>query len=145
MPVVVPSTMEADTAMHVGEPKFLFPTSENAWPLSLFSFVHRTTSHGGEGVSVSPGSSRNWLVMDMLLLWPEKKAGDDGRGERRLGDDIRDWNRRSKGRNEGVGLLRPCREATDGRMLLLGDEITEPYIRELSEVSGSKRASGIPE
>lgn len=44
----------------------------------------------------------------------------------KLADEMRDWKRRSKGRNEGVGLLRPGREATEGRTLLLGDEITEP-------------------
>lgn len=50
--------MWVETAMHVGEPKFRLPTSENADPLSFLSLVHLTTSHGGEGVSVSPVSRR---------------------------------------------------------------------------------------
>ena len=40
--------------------------------------------------------------------------------------EMRDWNRLSKGRKEGVGLSRPGLEATDGRMLLPGEERTEP-------------------
>jgi hypothetical protein len=39
----------------------------------------------------------------------------------------RDWNRRSKGRNEGVGLSRPGLEATEGNTLLPpGEDRTEP-------------------
>jgi hypothetical protein len=41
-------------------------------------------------------------------------------------EDIRDLNRRSKGRKEGVGELRPGREAMEGRTLLPGDEIRDP-------------------
>lgn len=124
----VPSTTEAETAMQVGEPKFLLPTSEKAWPLNLFNFVHRTTSQGGMGASESPGSRSMLLLNDMLLLRSERKAGDDGRGESGLGEDMRDWNLLSNGLKEGAGPLRPGREATEGRTLLLweGDEITEP-------------------
>jgi len=83
--------MVAATAKQVGEPKFLLPASENAWPFSLLSFVHRTTSHGGDGVSVSPGSSKNWLVTETVRLWPPRNAGDDGLlDELMLGEEIRD-------------------------------------------------------
>lgn len=40
---------------------------------------------------------------------------------------MRDENRRSKGRKDGVGLLSPGRDATDGRMLLPTDDLTDPY------------------
>lgn len=93
MPFEVPSTIEAETARHVGVPKFLLPASENTCPLSFFSFVHRTTSHGAEGVSVSPGSNNNWLLSEIFRLWPPKKAGEEGRGDERYGEAIRDWNR----------------------------------------------------
>ena len=113
--------------MQVGEPKFLFPASENACPFNFFSFVHRTTSHGGDGVSVSPESNRKLPLRDTLRLWLERNAGEEGRGERGLGDDIRDWNLRSNGLNEGVGLPRPGREANEGRTLLPGEDNTEPW------------------
>jgi hypothetical protein len=138
MPFDVPSTTEAETAMHVGEPKFLLPASENACPFSLLSFVHRTTSHGGEGVSVSPGSSRKLLLRDTLRLCPVRNAGDSDRGERGLGDAIRDWKRRSKGLNEGVGLFNPGREATEGSTLLLGDETTEPCKHDMLDPNSRK-------
>lgn len=60
--------MWVETAMHVGEPKFRFPTSEKADPLSFLSLVHLTTSHGGDGVSVSPVSRKIWLVMEAFRL-----------------------------------------------------------------------------
>lgn len=122
----VPNTMDAEIAIHVGEPKLRFPASENTCPFSFFSLVHRTTSHGGVGVSVSPDSSKNWLLMDACLLCPARKAGDDGRGDSAEGEAIRDWNRRSKGLNEGVGLLSPGREAREGTLLLPREDIMEP-------------------
>jgi hypothetical protein len=118
--------MLADTARHVGDPKFLFPASVKACPLSFRSFVHRTTSQGGEGVSVSPPSSNSWLLTDTLRLWLPKKAGEDGRGERMDGEYMRDWNLRSKGRKDGVGLPRPGLFARDGSTLLLGEDMAEP-------------------
>lgn len=121
--------MWADTAKHVGEPKFLFPASVKTWPLSFRSFVHRTTSQGGEGVSVSLPSSNSWLLTDTLRLWPPRKAGEDGRGDRGEGEYMRDWNLRSKGRKDGVGLLRPGRLASEGSTLLPGDETAEPWHR----------------
>lgn len=51
------------------------------------------------------------------------------------GEEMRDWNRRSKGRNEGVGLLKPGREATEGSTLLPGEDMKEPYV--MLEVSGA--------
>jgi hypothetical protein len=122
--------MVAETARQVGDPKFLLPASENTWPLSFFSFVHRTTSHGGDGVSVSPGSNNSWLLSETFRLWPDMKAGEEGLGEERYGEEIRDWNLWSKGRKEGVGLDRPGRKAREGSMLLPGEDITEPCMRD---------------
>jgi hypothetical protein len=49
--------------------------------------------------------------------------------------ESRDWNRLSKGRNEGVGLSRPGLEATDGSTLLPpGEDRTEPCQILLTEV-----------
>lgn len=127
MPFDVPRTIDADTAIHVGDPKFLLPASENAWPFSFLSFVHRTTSHGGDGFSVSPWSNKNWLLNEAFRLCAERKAGDDGRGDRMLGEAIRAENLLSNGLKEGVGLFNPGREATDGRTLLLGEDTTEPW------------------
>jgi hypothetical protein len=126
IPLVVPRTMEADTARHVGDPKLRLPASEKAWPLSFFSLVQRTTSHGGDCVSVSAWSRMKVELMDTLRLW--RKAGDEGRGLCKAddGDDIRDLKRRSNGRKDGVGLPMPGLEAVEGRMLLPGDEIIEP-------------------
>lgn len=128
MPLVVPRTMDADTAMHVGVPKLLLPASENAWPFIFCSFVHLTTSHGGEGVSVSPTSRARLLVTETLRLWAARNAGDDGRGEPIPGEDSREENLRSKGLKEGVGLPKPGRDPREGSMLLLlGNEANEPW------------------
>jgi hypothetical protein len=126
IPLDVPRTTEAETAMQVGEPKLRLPASENAWPLSFLSRVQRTTSHGGEGVSVSPGSEKSWLLSETFLLWAVRNAGEDGRGVVEEGEAMRDLKRRSKGLKEGVGLLRPGREAIEGSMLLPGDDINDP-------------------
>lgn len=40
----------------------------------------------------------------------------------------RDWNRLSNGRKDGEGLCRPGRDATEGNILLPGDDTREPYI-----------------
>lgn len=40
---------------------------------------------------------------------------------------MRDWKRRSKGRKEGVGLANPGRDATDGGILLPGDDKIDPF------------------
>lgn len=75
MPFVVPSTIDAEIAMHVGEPKLRFADSEKAWPESFVSFVQRTTSHGGDGDSVLPPTTDdeddastcwNWLLRELL-------------------------------------------------------------------------------
>lgn len=89
----MPSTIMDETARHVGEPKFLLPDSENTCALSFHSFVQRTTSHGGDGVSDPPGSNNSWLLSDTLRLCVDRKAGEEGRGELRYGDEMRDWNR----------------------------------------------------
>ncbi len=82
--------MVAETAMQVGEPKFRLPVSEKACPFSFLSLVHLTISHGGEGVSESPGSRSSWLLTETLRLCPPRKAGEEGRGECRPGDEMRD-------------------------------------------------------
>jgi hypothetical protein len=65
--------------------------------------------------------------MDAVRLCAVRYAGEEGRGESIEGEDIRDWNRRSKGLKEGVGLLRPGLEATEGSILLPGEDTREPY------------------
>ncbi|MBE3050195.1 hypothetical protein IMZ48_48400 [Candidatus Bathyarchaeota archaeon] len=128
--MVVPSTTIDATAKQHGDPKFLFPLSEKTCPLSFRSLVHRTTSHGGLDASASAWSRRNCELSDALRLWPWlcMKAGDEGREpvEPGLKGDMRDWKRRSKGRREGIGELRPEREAIEGRTLLPGDEKEDP-------------------
>lgn len=128
-PFDVPRTIKADTARHVGEPKFLLPDSENAKPSNFSNFVQRTTSQGGELDSVSLESSSRLLVTDSVLLWPARNAGEEGRGES-TPDEPKEENLLSKGLKEGVGPLNPGRSAKDGTMLLLpGDETTEPCMR----------------
>jgi hypothetical protein len=126
MPFDVPRTIDADTCIHVGVPKLRLPTSENACPFSFFSLVHRTTSHGGDGVSTSPESGTIWLLIEPWREWPRRK-GDEARGIVSGELERRDWNRLSKGRKEGVGLSRPGLDATDGRTLLPpGEDRREP-------------------
>ena len=135
--------MEAAIATQVGEPKLRFPASEKAWPFNFLSLVHRTTSHGGE-VSASPGSDGRWLLRETFLLCPVRKAGEEGRGVRVEGEDIRDWKRWSKGLKEGVGLLRLGREAKEGRMLLPGEDSIEPCIEGVSSGMDCKEPMGLP-
>lgn len=78
-------------------------------------------------MSVSAVSSTNWLVNEAFRLCDVRKAGEDGLGDRLLGEAIREEKRRSKGRKEGVGLPRRGLEANEGRTLLPGDERTEPW------------------
>lgn len=66
-------------------------------------------------------------VIDAFRLWDPRKAGDAERGLS-VPVDIRDLKRRSKGRKEGFGLSRPGREATEGRILLPGEDMKEPCI-----------------
>lgn len=66
------------------------------------------------------------LLTEAVRLWFPRKAGDEGRGDRLLGEDIRDWKRRSNGLNEGVGLPSRGLEASDGRRLLLSEDRIDP-------------------
>jgi hypothetical protein len=62
-------------------------------------------------------------------LCGERKAGDEGRLPIlwiEPDEEMRDLNRRSNGRKEGVGELRPGREAREGSTLLPGEDINEP-------------------
>ena len=123
----MPRTIDADTDIHVGTPKLRLPTSEKACPFIFFSFVHRTTSHGGDGVSVSPESGKNWLFKETFREWLLRKAGEEARGGVRVELERRDWKRLSNGRNDGVGLSRPGLEATDGNTLLPpGEDRADP-------------------
>lgn len=74
---------------------------------------------------MSADSCSCWLEIDACREWVLRK-GEEARGILSVELERRDWNRRSKGRKEGVGLEIPGREATEGRILLPGDEIMEP-------------------
>lgn len=66
-------------------------------------------------------------LRDALRLCDPRNAGDADRRLCTLGEeDIRDLKRRSNGRKDGVGLPSPGREATDGRILLPGEDMNEP-------------------
>ena len=124
----MPSTIDADTAIHVVVPKLRLPTSENACPLSFFNFVHRTTSQGGDGVSVSPASCSIWLLIETCRECGLMKPGELERGTFKDDMERREENRRSNGRNDGVGLSRPGLDATDGNIPLpAGEDKIEPY------------------
>lgn len=145
MPFAVPSTIDAATARHVGAPKVRRADSEKACPLSFCRRVQRTTSQGGDVVSVSGPSAGKCELRETLREWPPRKAGDGERGllappaPCRLGDAMREEKRRSKGRRDGVGLLRYAREATEGRTLLPGEEIREPCYAALANEAAERK------
>ena len=123
----MPSTIDAETARHVGDPKLRLPASEKACPFNFLSLVQRTTSQGGDCVSVSDWSRTKLEVMEAFRLCEPKNAGDEGRELCEPGEeDIRDLKRRSKGRKDGFGLPAPGREAIEGRALLPGEDKKEP-------------------
>lgn len=65
IPLDVPITIDVETARQVGLPKLRFPISEKACPVIFRNFVHRTTSHGLAGTSLSgSGVGETWLVID---------------------------------------------------------------------------------
>lgn len=125
-PLDVPTTMDTATQRHVGFPKFLRPASEKTCAVIFFSLVHRTTSHGGCGVSASswfcwssePESEgcRDWLV---------RKAGERTRGDAEGEGDRRAENLRSNGFS---GECRECEacEAKEAGTLLVGEESMDP-------------------
>jgi hypothetical protein len=118
-------TMLVVIAKQVGRPKFLFPTSENACPVTFRSFVHRTTSHGAEEGS---GSGAPWnpiLAKDDCRECELRKAGDTVRGLLRGEAERRDWNLRSNGRCRPVGLAREPGLRKEGASLL-GEDRAEP-------------------
>jgi hypothetical protein len=90
MPLEVPITMFVVTARQVGRPKFLFPTSENACPVILRSFVHRMTSHGIEDGSGSGAPWKPILAKDDCRECELRKAGDEARGVLRGEEERRD-------------------------------------------------------
>lgn len=124
-PFEVPITIAVVTAKHDGCPKFLLPTSENAWPVIFRSFVQRTASQGPWGsasMSGVPGDSR--LVRDDFREWMWDRNGEDGRKPPTDEVDNRDWKRRSKGLCDGLGLGRG--ELRNANALLLNEEGSEP-------------------
>lgn len=82
--------------------------------------------------------------MESFRPWRARNAGEDGRGERLLGEAMREEKRRSKGRKEGVGLPRRGLEANDGRRLLPGEERTDPWASQITS-RGSQVAANILE
>ena len=92
----MPTAINADTAKHVGLPKFRLPTSEYSCPVIFRSFVHLTTSQGACG-----GSS------DVASPCEEPLKGDSCEdseiclecGDRNAGDAPRD-----EGDGDNVGL-----------------------------------------
>lgn len=103
------------------------PASEKACPFSFLSFVHRTTSHGGDGLSKSPESGAIWLLIEGCLE-EDLRNGEEARGRENAALEMRDWKRLSNGRKDGLGLSRPCRDAKEGSMPLPpGDDMNEPY------------------
>lgn len=100
-PFEVPMIIDAATARQVGRPKFRFPNSEKACPEIFFSLVHRTTSHGGCGVSAPSEFWRSWLESDDCLECGPRKAGESALGESRGEVGILAENLRSKGCKEG--------------------------------------------
>jgi len=123
-------TRDTVTLRQVGRPKLRLPTSEKACSVIFFSFVHRTTSHGGCGVSASfaaPSASCRKIILLETDDWREcddRKAGDWPRGEARGEGDSREEKRRSKGCKD-VGRC-GRREPSGGGTLLLGEDIREP-------------------
>lgn len=85
---------------------------------------------------MSPESGVKWLVSDTFRECDLRNPGEEERGAERLELEIRDWNRLSKGRKDGVGLSRPGLEASEGLILLPpGEDNTEPC-GEVSRVKG---------
>lgn len=81
-------------------------------------------------MSVSPASGNSWLLREKVRSRLVRYAGDKERGEAIRGaPESRDWKRLSKGRNEGVGLPIPGRDATEGKMLLPGEDNMDPFKR----------------
>jgi hypothetical protein len=66
----------------------------------------------------------NRLVSDDLREWIFAKKGEDGRMLPGDEEDNLDWNRRSKGRCDGLGLGRG--EPRNARALLLGVDRIDP-------------------
>lgn len=118
-------TILVETAKQVGRPKFLFPISEKAWPLSFLSFVHRITSHGAETGSASDKPWKPTLAKEDCLECAFRKAGELARGDLRGDGDRRDWKRRSNG---GRGVAEPVRDLgkSSDRTSLWGEDRTEP-------------------
>lgn len=121
-------TSDAVTLRHVGRPKLRFPTSEKTCPVIFFSLVHRTTSHGACGVSVSSGCCWKSRLLDTedCRECEERKAGlETMRGDASGEGESRAENRRSKGWSE-VGRW-GRRELCEAGTLLPGEESREPW------------------
>jgi hypothetical protein len=100
------------------------PISEKACPVILRSLVHRTTSHGLGGTSLSDsGVGETWLVIDDCRECRCARNGEPDRGALSGDEDNRDWKRRSKGRWAGLGLFRG--ELRKANALLLWEDSIE--------------------
>jgi hypothetical protein len=81
MPFDVPITMHVETAKQVGLPKFLFPASENTWPVNLRSFAHRIVSHAARLESKSGKAWKPALAREDCLECVFRKPGECARGK----------------------------------------------------------------
>ena len=88
----------------------------------FLSFVHRTTSHGADGLSESPVFLKRVLVSDDCREWRFRTPGEPAREEAKdLGDgERRDKKRRSNGLSDELGLCR-WPDAGEAYVLLLGE------------------------
>ena len=124
MPFDVPITIDVETAKQVGLPKLRFPISEKAWPVIFRNFVHRTTSHGLGGTSLSgSGVGETWLVIDDCRECSCARNGEPDLDALSGDEDNRDWKRRSNGRWAGLGLTRG--EPRKANALLLWEDKIE--------------------
>jgi hypothetical protein len=70
------NTREENTAIAVGVPNFLLPTSLNACPSILFNLVHRTTSHGTCGESLGVMSVISAMLLEILEILECNELGE---------------------------------------------------------------------
>ncbi len=124
IPLEVPTAIKADTTIHVGEPKFRLPISEKTWLVIFFNLIHLITSQGACGESISLWTGKYWLARDDRRELLSRKAGESARGVAPGDESRRAWNRRSKGRKDGLGLARSI-EALTLREPLPGEDANE--------------------
>jgi hypothetical protein len=133
-PFDVPIAIEAATAITVGQPKFRLPVSEKTWPVIFLSLVHRTTSHGGCGVS-----DPSWLGTSVLAMLACLECGVRKAGEMPLGVPKGEGGNRAENlRSKGWRAPGRCDRGTDTwecALLLGGEDRIEPCKAMSSELS----------